>query len=76
MDALKNIVEVDESGRGLGHQQALHQSTDRARAQPRPQAADPADRRIGTILTAQGKLGSRDVDRTSGADKFDGRSCS
>jgi len=39
MDALKNVVEVDESGRGLGHQQALNQSTDRSRAQPRVSAA-------------------------------------
>jgi len=67
MDALKNVVEVDESGRGLGHQQALNQSTDRSRAQPRVpprvQAAEHADRRIGTILAAQGKLGGRDVER-------------
>src|SRR5882724_5511076 len=64
MDALKNIVEVDESGRGLGHQQALRQSTDRPRAQPWPQAVEQAaDRRIGTILAGQGKIGGRDVER-------------
>jgi len=63
MDVLKNVVEVDESGRVLKHQQTLHAGADRMRGQARGQPAEQADRRIGTILAGQGKLDARDIER-------------